>query len=86
MTASVERFYEQVAVGPGPDGAGGYEVLLDGRAVRTPQKHALRLPVQGLAEPFGRGLRRQVRSAVGLRDHLIHDAQPREDVVDGNIC
>jgi chaperone required for assembly of F1-ATPase len=42
-----KRFYSEVAVGTA---GGGFEVRLDGRGVRTPQKAALILPNRALAE------------------------------------
>lgn len=43
----MKRFYKTVAATPA-DGA-GYEVHLDGRPVRTPMRHPLRVPGAGLA-------------------------------------
>lgn len=42
------RFYATACHGPAADG--GYEVLLDGRAVRTPGKRKLTVPTAALAE------------------------------------
>jgi len=42
----MKRFYKDVAVGPV---VGGYEILLDGRPVKTPARDALRLPTHTLA-------------------------------------
>jgi chaperone required for assembly of F1-ATPase len=41
----MKRFYKKVAVSPAP-----YQILLDGRSVKTPDKHALTLPTLALAE------------------------------------
>jgi chaperone required for assembly of F1-ATPase len=43
----VKRFYEEVSVATG---AGGHQVLLDGRPVRTPARQAMVLPIPELAE------------------------------------
>ncbi|MFA5899684.1 MAG: ATP12 family protein [Hyphomicrobium sp.] len=43
-----KRFYTEVTVGEAPEG--GYQILLDGRAVRTPKKLLLKVPTQKLAE------------------------------------
>jgi len=43
----MERFYKDVTTGP--DLAGGYAVLLDGRPVRTPEKETLSAPNAALA-------------------------------------
>ncbi|MDO9418885.1 ATP12 family chaperone protein [Pararhizobium sp.] len=42
-----KRFYKEVSIGQGAD---GHQVLLDGRPVRTPAKHALAVPTTALAE------------------------------------
>ncbi len=42
------RFYKSVTVGPAP--RGGWTVLLDGRAIRTPAGNALAAPTQALAQ------------------------------------
>jgi chaperone required for assembly of F1-ATPase len=47
LGASVKRFYSEVSV---ETAAGGFEVRLDGRGVRTPQKAVLILPNRALAE------------------------------------
>jgi chaperone required for assembly of F1-ATPase len=47
LGASVKRFYSEVAIGAA---VGGFEVRLDGRGVRTPQKAALIFPNHALAE------------------------------------
>jgi chaperone required for assembly of F1-ATPase len=41
------RFYKEATAGDGP---GGFQVLLDGRPVRTPARNVLAAPVQSLAE------------------------------------
>lgn len=43
----MKRFYEKVEVAETP---GGFEVLLDGRPIRTPARHAFVLPTRALAE------------------------------------
>jgi chaperone required for assembly of F1-ATPase len=43
-----KRFYANVSVGEAP--AGGYQVLLDGKPVRTPRKLPLTVPTKRLAE------------------------------------
>ena len=43
----MKRFYKEAAVG---DAEGGFQVLLDGRPVRTPAKAPMVLPTRGLAE------------------------------------
>lgn len=43
-----KRFYTEVSVGDAPDG--GYQILLDGRPVRTPRKLPLVVPTKGLAD------------------------------------
>lgn len=43
-----KRFYTEVSVGNAPDG--GYQILLDGRAVRTPRKLPLVVPTKALAD------------------------------------
>lgn len=43
----MRRFYEEAASAPEE---GGFAVRLDGRAVMTPLRHALRVPTAGLAE------------------------------------
>lgn len=43
-----KRFYKDVTVGDAPDG--GFNVLLDGRAVRTPARQPLILPTRALAD------------------------------------
>ena len=50
LGASVKRFYSEVTV---ETAAGGFEVRLDGRGVRSPQKAALVLPTRALAEAVG---------------------------------
>jgi chaperone required for assembly of F1-ATPase len=44
-----KRFYEKVQLQARTDAAGGYEVLLDGRALKTPQKNPLHPSTQELA-------------------------------------
>jgi chaperone required for assembly of F1-ATPase len=46
-TTAIKRFYELVSVG---EAEGGFAVLLDGRAARTPAKAKLILPTRALAE------------------------------------
>ncbi len=43
----MKRFYKQAAAAPA---AGGYQILLDDRQVRTPARAALEVPTLGLAE------------------------------------
>ena len=43
-----KRFWKQASAGP--EGQGGFPVLLDGRQARTPSGRPLRLPTQALAE------------------------------------
>ncbi|CAN1721288.1 putative domain ATP12 chaperone protein [Hyphomicrobium sp. 1Nfss2.1] len=43
-----KRFYTDVTVGDAP--GGGFQILLDGRAVRTPKKQLLIVPTRALAE------------------------------------
>lgn len=43
-----KRFYERASAGP--EGEGGFPVLLDGRPVRTPARRLLAAPTQALAE------------------------------------
>lgn len=43
-----KRFYAEVSVGAAP--GGGYQILLDGRPVRTPKKLQLTVPTRQLAE------------------------------------
>lgn len=43
-----KRFYTEASVGEAP--GGGYQILLDGRPVRTPGKQLLSLPTQKLAQ------------------------------------
>jgi chaperone required for assembly of F1-ATPase len=53
IAAKFKRFYAQAswaAVPPGVDGGGGFRVLLDGKAVKTPANAEMALPNQGLAE------------------------------------
>ena len=45
----MKRFYREASA-HGPDEEGGYAVLLDGRAVKTPGKKTLQLPTFALAE------------------------------------
>jgi chaperone required for assembly of F1-ATPase len=52
----MKRFYDQAAVRAE---AGGHEVLLDGRPVRTPAKKALKLPSPALAEAIAEEWNRQ---------------------------
>ncbi len=42
-----KRFYSEVSVGEGPD---GFQILLDGRPVRTPRKLLLTVPTRALAD------------------------------------
>lgn len=42
----MKRFYKEVQVAEGPD---GWRVLLDGKPVKTPARHALALPTEPLA-------------------------------------
>ncbi|TAN47805.1 MAG: ATPase [Rhodospirillales bacterium] len=51
MSSPRKRFYKQAAAG---HAGGGFAVLLDGRAVRTPKGHPLILPSQALAEAAAR--------------------------------
>ena len=46
----MKRFYDQVTVG---EAEGGFQVLLDGRAVRTPAKAPMILPSRALTEAVG---------------------------------
>lgn len=49
MTAPLpKRFYTQVSVGEAP--GGGFQILLDGRPVRTPKKLPLNVPTRALAD------------------------------------
>ena len=43
----MKRFYANAAA---REGEGGHEILLDGRAVKTPARAALRVPTRGLAD------------------------------------
>ena len=43
-----KRFYTDVSVGEAP--GGGFQILLDGRAVRTPKKQLLIVPTRALAD------------------------------------
>jgi chaperone required for assembly of F1-ATPase len=43
-----KRFYERASVAQAA-GEGGFAILLDGKAVKTPQRRALAAPVQALA-------------------------------------
>jgi chaperone required for assembly of F1-ATPase len=43
-----KRFYSVVSVGAAPEG--GYQILLDGRPVRTPKKLVLSVPTRALAD------------------------------------
>ncbi|SJZ34993.1 Chaperone required for the assembly of the F1-ATPase [Enhydrobacter aerosaccus] len=43
----MKRFYKETSIAPGD---GGWQVLLDGRAMRTPAKAILTVPTQALAE------------------------------------
>jgi chaperone required for assembly of F1-ATPase len=43
----MKRFYKEVSVAQAED---GFRVLLDGRSVKTPAKHALALPTRALAD------------------------------------
>jgi chaperone required for assembly of F1-ATPase len=52
----MKRFYDQAAV---RTEAGGHEVLLDGRPVKTPAKNALKLPSPALAEAVAEEWNRQ---------------------------
>lgn len=48
-----KRFYKSVSVGEAagePQAEAGFQLLLDGRVVRTPGKHALVMPTRALAE------------------------------------
>jgi chaperone required for assembly of F1-ATPase len=42
-----KRFYSEVALG---EGDGGFQILLDGRPVKTPGRHLLAAPTRGLAQ------------------------------------
>lgn len=42
-----KRFYKETSVA---EGAGGFQIHLDGRAVRTPYRHVLEVPSKALAE------------------------------------
>ncbi len=56
MAGSARRFYQEVSLRAG---AGGHEVLLDGRPVRTPAKNLLTLPAKDLAEAIAEEWRAQ---------------------------
>jgi len=48
-----KRFYERASVAEAA-GEGGFAILLDGKAVKTPQRRALAAPVQALADLVAR--------------------------------
>jgi chaperone required for assembly of F1-ATPase len=52
----MKRFYKDVTVA---EGEGGFRVLLDGRAVKTPAKNELLLPTRALAEAVAQEWREQ---------------------------
>ena len=57
MAEKLKRFYETVSVAP--EEAGGYQVLLDGRILRTPAKASLTLPTKALADAIAEEWARQ---------------------------
>ncbi|MBX9682748.1 MAG: ATPase [Hyphomicrobium sp.] len=50
MKPLAKRFYKAVAVGAAAPPDSGYQILLDGRAVKTPAKRPLQVPTLPLAE------------------------------------
>ena len=54
----MKRFYEHVSTAEAPEG-GGFEVQLDERGVRTPQRRPLQVPVAPLAEAIAEEWREQ---------------------------
>lgn len=54
-----KRFYTSVTVAAAAGEAAAFRVLLDGRAVKTPAKHALALPTRALTEAVAEEWRQQ---------------------------
>ncbi len=92
MTAAkFKRFYAQASwesVPAGADGQGGFRVLLDGKAVKTPAKAEMTLPKQALAEAIAaewqaQGADVEVRSLVltGLAWTTIDRVAPQRGQV-----
>lgn len=61
----MKRFYETATSASAPDG-GGYTVYLDDRPVRTPQKNALILPTQALADAIAAEWETQPKERVNI--------------------
>jgi len=55
----MKRFYKEVSASASPSSQGGYVVLLDGKAVRTPKRAMLGLPNLALAEAIAEEWRGQ---------------------------
>jgi chaperone required for assembly of F1-ATPase len=77
----MKRFYKEVSVLPGE---GGFQVLLDGRPVRTPGQGALGLPTQKLAEAIADEWRAQEGEIVPTAMQLLRLANTAVDGIAAN--
>ncbi len=74
----MKRFYRDVEIG---GGAGEFQVLLDGRPVRTPAKNLLILPTRALGEAIAAEWREQTETVVPAHMGLTRLANSALDTV-----
>jgi chaperone required for assembly of F1-ATPase len=77
----MKRFYKDVSVAPGE---GGFQVLLDGRSVKTPAAKPLALPTQRLAEAIAGEWRAQGDQVVPVSMPLLRLANTAIDGISAN--
>lgn len=81
-----KRFYTEVAVAADED---GWRILLDGRAVKTPARHALAAPCESLAEAIGEEWQAQEKEINPFSmplTRLAHLAIDRMDAVRAQVA
>jgi chaperone required for assembly of F1-ATPase len=72
------RFYKEVGIGDGPP----FQILLDGRPVKTPKKRSLQLPTRALAEAVADEWRAQSETIDPARMPLTRFANTAIDAVE----
>jgi chaperone required for assembly of F1-ATPase len=81
--AAPKRFYDDVAANPVP---GGWRILLDGRAVKTPQRAELVLPAAALADAVAEEWRAQSAQINPASMPLTKLANSAIDAVSANLA